>query len=133
VDWRVRGALPGDNCEYPAPTADGRLYYRFKRGPLGQGPGTEHPVEGVLLKERSIVMATDSVAVEALLGVEEALDEYSHDLQVEAIREKQLANDREQLAQRIVAGGDADLAALFAQVFAPAPEPEPEPVAELVP
>jgi hypothetical protein len=77
-----------------------------------------------------IVMATDSVAVEALLGVEEALDEYSHDLQVEAIREKQLANDREQLAQRIVAGGDGDLAALFAQVFAPAPEPEPvvEPV-----
>ena len=130
VDWEVRDALPGDNCEYPPPTADGRLYYRFKRGPLGQGPATEHPVEGVLLRERSIVMATDSVAVEALLGIEEALDEYSHDLQVEAIREKQLANDREQLAQRIVAGGDADLAALFAQVFAPAPEPEPvvEPV-----
>ena len=130
VEWDVRDARPGKDCEYPPPTADGRLYYRFKRGPLGQGPGTEHPVDGVLLQERMIVMATDSVAVEALLGVEEALDEYSHDLQVEAIREKQLANDREQLAQRIVAGGDGDLAALFAQVFAPAPEPEPvvEPV-----
>jgi hypothetical protein len=130
VEWRVQDARPSDNCQYPPPTADGRLYYRFKRGPLGQGPGTEHPVEGVPLKERTIVMATDSVAVEALLGREQALDPYSQDLQVEAIREKQLANDREQLAQRIVAGGDADLAALYAQVFAPAPEPEPvvEPV-----
>jgi hypothetical protein len=73
------------------------------------------------------VMATDSVAVEALLGVEEALDEYSHDLQVEAIREKQLANDREQLAQRIVADGDAAAAMLFAQLFVPAPEPVEEP------
>jgi hypothetical protein len=123
----VRDARPGKDCAYPAPTADGRLYYRFKRGPLGQGPGTEHPVDGVLLQERTIVMATDSVAVEALVGVEEALDEYSHDLQVEAIREKQLANDREQLAQRIVADGDAAAAMLFAQLFVPAPEPVEEP------
>jgi hypothetical protein len=127
VEWQVRDAQPGKDCRYPAPTADGRLYYRFKGGPLGQPKNTEHPVEGVPLQERTIVMATDSVAVEALLGVEEALDEYSHDLQVEAIREKQLANDREQLAQRIVAGGDAAAAMLFAQLFVPTPEPIEEP------
>ncbi|MCC6319048.1 MAG: hypothetical protein IT361_15315 [Gemmatimonadaceae bacterium] len=117
----VTDAKPDKHCQYPAPTEDGRLYYRFRRGPLGQNPADAHPVDGVLLREREVVMATDSVVVEALLGQSDALDDYSRDLQVEAIREKQLANQREQLAQKIVASGDASAAALFAQVFAPPP------------
>lgn len=117
----VQEAKPGKQCNYPAPTADGRLYYRFRRGPLAQDPKDPHQVEGVLLKEREIVMATDSVVVEALLGQSDALDDYSRDLQVEAIREKQLANQREVLAQQIIAAGDANMAALYAQVCAPPP------------
>ncbi|MEZ4417762.1 MAG: hypothetical protein R3E10_18540 [Gemmatimonadota bacterium] len=114
---QVRVAVPDADCAYKAPTADGTLYYRFRRGPLGQAPEEEHPVDGVLLKERSVVMATDSVVVEALLGQSDALDGYSKDLQDEAIREKQLANEREALAQRIVADRDVDAAALYAQLF----------------
>lgn len=117
----VSDAKPDKQCNYPLPTADGRLYYRFKRGPLGQDPKDTHPVDGVLLKERNIVMATDSVVVEALLGQSDALDDYSRDLQVEAIREKQLASQREVLAQKIIASGDANMAALYAQVYAPPP------------
>lgn len=63
----------------------------------------------------------DSVVVEALLGQSDALDDYSRDLQVGAIREKQLANQREVLAREIIATGDANMATLFAQVFAPPP------------
>lgn len=117
----VQDAKPDTHCNYAAPAADGRLYYRFKRGPLAQDPADTHRVEGVLLKEREVVMATDSVVVEALLGQSDALDEYSRDLQVEAIREKQLANQREALAQKIITSGDANMAALYAQVFAPPP------------
>jgi len=117
IDFTVRDAQPNDNCEFPAPTANGRLYYRFKRGPLGQAADEEHPVEGVLVSERNIVMATDSVVVEALLGQSTALDGYSEDLQLEAIREKRLANDRQELALRIIRGGNDAEADLFQRVF----------------
>jgi hypothetical protein len=115
----VNDAVPDKRCRYAVPTADGTLYYRFKRGPLGQASGDPHAVDGVLLKERTVVMSTDSVVVESLLGVNSALDAYSAALQNEAIREKALANDRMQLAHAIVTAKDAEAAAVYAQVFAP--------------
>jgi hypothetical protein len=117
TDFQVRDAQPGKDCRYPAPRADGSFYYRFKRGPLAQDPAAQHPVDGVVLSERTIVMATDSVVVEALLGVNTALDAYSENLQLEAVREKQLANDREELALRIVRGGKTAEADLYQRVF----------------
>lgn len=121
----VTDATPDKKCRYAAPSADGTMYYRFKRGPLGQESDDPYAVDGVLLKERTVVMATDSVVVESLLGVNSALDAYSTALQAEAIREKRLANDREQMAQGIVASKDAEGAALFAQVYAPGDEVTP--------
>ncbi len=115
----VTDATPDKKCQYALPTADGTLYYRYKRGPLGQPGNDPYPVDGVLLKERSVVMSTDSVVVESLLGVNSALDAYSTALQNEAIREKKLANDRQQLAHAIVSAKDADAAAVYAQVYAP--------------
>jgi len=117
LDFRARDAEPGDDCVYPAPTAGGRMYYRFKRGPLGQAPDEEYPVDGVVLSERTLVMKTDSVAVEALLGLSAALDHYSETLQLEAIREKQLANDREELALALIKGGKSAEAELYAQIY----------------
>jgi hypothetical protein len=127
TDFQVRDAEPDDKCHYPAPRADGRLYYRFKRGPLAQAPNEAHPVDGVVLSERTVIMATDSVVVEALLGTSPALDSYSEQLQLEAIREKQLANEREELAQRIVRTSKSAEAELFDVVFnVNGTEPEPE-------
>lgn len=117
VSHQVRDAEPDNECHYPAPRADGRMYYRFKRGALAQSQDEEHPVEGVLLKERQIMLATDSVVAEALLGTENALDGYSEKLQTETIRGQQLTSNREALAQQIVANGDTARAELFAQVF----------------
>lgn len=124
TDFTFRDAQPDDDCSYPPPGPGGRLYYRFKRGPLGQTPDEDHPVDGVLLKEREIVMTTDSVVAEALLGAEDALDIYSTQLQTETIREKTLASDREALAQEIVRTGNTDGADLFAKVFGVAPASE---------
>lgn len=120
----VTEAVPDKQCSYAPPAANGSMYYRFKRGPLAQRPDDPHAVHGVLLRERTVVMSTDSVVVESLLGVNSALDSYSAALQAEAIREKQLANDREQMAQGIVATKDADAAGLYAQVYAPGAEAE---------
>ncbi len=117
TDFQTREAEPGDNCIYAPPTRNGRLYYRFKRGPLAQSSDEEFPVNGVVLSEREIVMATDSVVVEALLGQVDALDNYSQDLQIEAIREKRLANDKVEAALRIIQSGDATQAGLYQQVF----------------
>jgi hypothetical protein len=117
TDFRTRDAEPGDDCVYPAPGPGGRMYYRFKRGPLQQAPDEEHPVDGVLLSERTLVMTTDSVVAEALLGQSVALDPYSEDLQLEAIREKRLANDRESLALSLIEDGRSDEIELYRRVF----------------
>jgi hypothetical protein len=117
TDFRVHDAKPDDDCVYPPPAPDGRMYYRFKGGPIGQPADEENPVDGLLLSERTIVMATDSVVVEALLGQSTALDEYSRDLQTEAIREKRLANDREELALRIIRSGNIAGGDLYRSVF----------------
>ena len=79
---------------YPAPAEN--FYYRVKRGPLEQA-AQENQVDGVLLSEQSIVMRTDSVIVEALLGQADALDNYAMEIQEAAARKETIANDREEL------------------------------------
>ena len=81
-------------------------------------------VQGVVLQENVISMRTEGVVVDAFLGQGEALDVYSQGLQSEAVRELILRNDhrdqeraRLELGAQIVSDGDAERAALFAQVF----------------
>lgn len=112
----IADAQPGDNCEYAVPPTDGSWYYRFKRGELNQEE-EDHPVDGLVLREREVVLRTDSVVVEALLGTADAVDTYAAALQEAAVRERQLANKREELAQRIVNSKDTNAAEVFAQVF----------------
>jgi hypothetical protein len=130
--WTIRESAKrtvetGGPCkDFEAPTPDRSLFYRFRRndehngsdedGVLGQ-EDEEIKVPGVLLRQREVTLATDSVVVEALLGSQDALDEYSKDLQVETIREKQLANDQAELGQTIVRDGDTVKADLYAKIF----------------
>lgn len=95
----VEAAATDEHGEYPPPTE--RAYYRFRRGPLAQ-QGENNPVDGVLLSENSIVMRTDSVIVEALLGQADALDPYAMEIQRAAADEQTLGNERERLLQRVV-------------------------------
>ena len=115
----VTGAKPDSKCNYVAPPLDMSWFYRFKRDLSLFQKGEDHVVAGVLLKQSDQVLRTDSVIIEALLGLNDALDQYLNDLQLETIKEKQLANSREKLAQVIVNSGDAAKAALFAQLFVP--------------
>ena len=127
----IQDARPGKNCEWPLPPLDMRFFYRFKRGDknrryaIGQ-ENDEHPVEGVLLRQSEVTLPTDSIVVEALLGVNDALDQYSEDLQIETIRTQQLANEREALAQQLVNDGDTAKGRIFRQVFFESPSPAEE-------
>lgn len=54
--------------------------WRIKSGPIGQD-GADRKVPGVVTAKESIVLRTDQVAVEALLGQADALDPYATALQ----------------------------------------------------
>ena len=84
---------------YRAGFANGKLFVLiliFSRIALAQETDT-NPVDGVLLSEQEIVMRTDSVIVEALLGQADALDNYSMEIQEAAARKETLANERSEL------------------------------------
>ncbi|MFM9087136.1 MAG: hypothetical protein ACKOPT_03140, partial [Cyanobium sp.] len=70
--WTMSAAAPV-NGAFPVPPSDGSWFYRFRRGPLEQ-KGVPHLVDGIVMKESTIVMRTDSVVIEALLGQADALD-----------------------------------------------------------
>ena len=108
---------------FPVPPADAAWHYRFRRGPLAQDKD-EFVVDGVLLRENTVVLKTDSLVVESLLGTADALDDYSVQLQNETIREKTLANDATQaeteatkLGIALVKAKDTAAVALYERVF----------------
>lgn len=67
----------------------------------------------------NIVLPTDSVIVEALLGQSEALDKYSIESRDAVIAMKRAEIDKLNLAISIVDGDEKDKAALFAKIFPP--------------
>lgn len=94
--------------QFAAPTET--LIYRFRRGPIQTIHSDEHAfndalserhakfqVPGVVLKQDAIVLRTDSLVVEALLGQADALDQYAMLSQKADAEAKQIANDREKL------------------------------------
>jgi hypothetical protein len=100
-------------------------------------------VPGLIMSVRKHVLRTDGLVVEAMQGLSPALDDFSHDLQVEKGVEKQhdnrareLENVQMELALEILRDGDAGRARLYQQMFGeveaeqaqePAPEPAPVP------
>jgi hypothetical protein len=69
-------------------------------------------------------MRTDGVIVEGLLGQADTLDDYSKSLQVEKVRDRELANERlllenEKLraALQIIQSKDTTAAAIYDQLF----------------
>lgn len=112
VDFDAEGlpSAPSDN-----------EFYRFKRGSIGE----QTDVDGVLLSTQTIVMRTDSVIVEALLGEADALDEFAMEVQQAAASEKTLLNAREKLLQDTLAAivDPVNRAELAAKLFGPKAPP----------
>lgn len=103
------------NREFEPPNME--LVYRFTPGSLGKQEGNE--VEGVVLNDRDIVLRTDSVVVEALLGEADALDPYAMLTQKADAEARSVRNDRERLAHQVIKGvaAGSDQADAFARIF----------------
>lgn len=91
LNWNRADAALGQNGQFPPPRSD--FFYRFKRGALAQG-NASNPVEGVLMKQTEVVLRTDSLVVEALLGQADALDEYAMLAQKADAEAREIANQR---------------------------------------
>lgn len=83
---RLIGADGKERGRYWRTRADLIADYKTRSGATMQVPG-------IILAEQYNVLRTDGVIIEALLGVGDGLDAYSHGLQDEATRAKSLAND----------------------------------------
>jgi hypothetical protein len=127
--------------EWVTPLRDGKpvpgaTYLRFPRNLTTDftvpSSGKVITVPGIVLAHDQIVMRTEGVMVDSVLGQGEGLDTYSQGLQEVSIAERRMAIaerqaelDRQELARELVATKDAEGAEIFAQVFPPVPEPRP--------
>lgn len=115
--WTRSAAAPVAG-NFPVPPSDGSWFYRFRRGALEQ-EGATSPVDGIVQKRNRIVMRTDSVIIEALLGQSDALDSYAMMVQEAAAQSRVLANTRETQAQAMLAAiaDPQQRAAAYAAMF----------------
>ena len=97
-------------------------YRRIKR-PRGAGapnpfydPG-EVPVDGVVMNTSTHTVRTPAVIIDALLGHGVALDNYALGLQQETLRERQLENQKTELALSLIDSNDAERLEQFRALF----------------
>jgi hypothetical protein len=112
--WERADAKRDANGHFPAPTPD--VYYRFKRGPLAQD--ADQTVPGVVVVDDDVVLRTDGLVVEGLLGEADALDEYAMISQKADAETKALQNVRADIVNRGLNKIDdgAKLAAAYAEI-----------------
>lgn len=134
-----RGELQSmvENVEFPH-ADDGQTYLRVNpdlQEVYQDETGNEFTVPGIILSAEKNVMRTEGIAVEALLGGGEALDDYAQDLQTEEVRKRLLENEerstateRERLAQSLVSDGDEAAMDRFTRIFAREKDEQEDPV-----
>jgi hypothetical protein len=86
--------------------------------------GREHTVAGIIVGAESHVLRTDGITVDSFLGEGNALDDYSTGLQEQAVRQRQIDNDRAaaevdrlRLANQLIQDGDTNGAAIYQRLF----------------
>ncbi|HEY9438403.1 MAG TPA: hypothetical protein VIS29_07090 [Streptomyces sp.] len=99
-------------------TNDRYLRWRKISSTYQDETGNKFTVPGVITNVDKIVMRTDGVIVDAVLGQGEALDIYSNGLQTQAVRQRDLDNSREALGQKIVTDADNPKAKIYKDIFA---------------
>lgn len=126
---KYTGAAPLEPATQPT-LASAVDFYRFKRQTSTYSLGANVlKVPGVIVAVSRNVLRTDGVIVDSLLGIGDALDVYSHNLQDEATRGKtnaavtlEVQVALETLKQSIVSNKDSVSAALVDKMF-PTPNP----------
>lgn len=102
--------------------AGGTRYLRVRRprGPERENPFYEpgrYPVDGIVMDVTRHTVRTPAVIIDALLSHGVALDNYALGLQQETLREKQLENNKTELALALIDAGDTDRLEAFRSLF----------------
>ncbi|MFF4403238.1 hypothetical protein ACFY2W_26985 [Streptomyces sp. NPDC001262] len=98
-------------------TNDTYLRWRRTTSTYTDETGNAISVPGIIMNADKIVLRTDGIIVDALLGQGDALDDYSAGLQSNAVRQRTLANDRESLGQKLVNDSDSIKANIYKEIF----------------
>jgi hypothetical protein len=99
--WKDATLDDNGELDFGANPLDRRYSWRIKRGSIGQD-GADHKVPGAVTARDKIVLRTDNIVVEALLGKSDALDPYASALQALDIKSREADNtSREAETRRI--------------------------------
>jgi len=79
-EWRFAELSDEGELYFDGGPLERKYSWRIAPGPIGQD-GQEHMVPGVVTQRQSVVLRTDNIVVEALLGQADALDPYASKLQ----------------------------------------------------
>jgi hypothetical protein len=96
-EWQDARLTADGTLDLEGDPLDGNLSWRFKPGMLGEG---NTQVDGVITDMASVVLRTDNVIGEALLGQADALDPYASELQALDLQSRQADIDHRKSATR---------------------------------
>lgn len=127
---RITGTDPGETPKHEIVGDPGKAsYWRYRRQVSALDPlrdGANVTVPGAVIGVTRSTLPTDGVVVDALLGQGNALDAYSMGLQMAAVEEKDLANERVKAETDVIAlkleavkAGDKQKVGLLAELFGP--------------
>jgi len=138
-DWQPAELEANGELSFRGDVLSSDVRFRFRPGALSHDPDG-HEITGVIMNRSDVVLRTDNLVVEALLGQADALDPYAAAVQALDLRDRDAqVGTRQGEARRITdaldlvaAQGANDRIAAWQQVFPEEPEIQVVPVASVV-
>jgi hypothetical protein len=137
-NWQPAALEGNGTLRFAADVLSSDVRWRFRQGALSTDD--DHAVNGVIMNRSSIVLRTDNLVVEALLGQADALDPYASALQALDLRDRNAQTDARETDTRhdadaldLVAAQEADeQIEAWQKLFPDEPEIQVVPVAAVV-
>jgi len=138
-DWQLAELEANGDLSFRGDVLSSDVRWRFRPGTLSQDPDG-HEITGVIMNRSDVVLRTDNLVVEALLGQADALDPYAAAVQAVDLRDRDAQADTHRAGARrltdaldlVDAQAAADRIAAWERVFPEEPEIQVVPVASVV-
>jgi hypothetical protein len=139
-DWQPAVLDANGELRFPGDVLSSDVRFRFsRRDDLSKDPDG-HKITGVIMDRTNVVLRTDNLVVEALLGQADALDPYAAAVQAVDLRDRDAQADTHRAEARratdaldlVGAQAAADRIAAWQKVFPDEPEIQVVPVASVV-
>jgi hypothetical protein len=138
-DWKP-AKLKGDgSIDFAGNVLDTDVRWRFRQGALSANPNGP-TIEGVIMNRSSVVLRTDNLVVEALLGQADALDPYASALQALDLVDRDAQTDGRVAETRhendaldlVTAQDDDEMVETWQKLFPQVPQIQVVPVAAVI-